>query len=381
MPLGSRTFIKALLAMTGTIIGAGVFGLPAAFARVGFWPGTFLFFFLTLAVALTHALYVAIILKIPGKKHLAEYAKHGLGETAHAVASVTFPLHIIGSNVAYIILGGEFSALLADAIGLSLPLSLWQILFWLSTVTIVYYGLRSIALVESYATLLLLVTMVVAIVLVWPSVVLSPIAQLGSWENLALPFGVFLFTLSGLSVVTEVVEITKRSRVDAYGSVILGTVVASLFSYIFGVALYLASRGFPVRSSTELIALLPSAWAWIVPLLGLLAIITSYITSAESLRSSLVTDVKLKPKLAMGLALLTPFIIFTITTRDFLSVIGFVGAVLIAINYLIVCLIGWKMASGIRSTMRRLSYSVVCILLMSVFAFGMLQKLFSRTNL
>ena len=70
MVLAHRSFLQAALAMTGTIVGAGVFGLPAVFARIGFVWGTILYLGLACVVTAMHLLYVEV--------HLAAGSSHRL---------------------------------------------------------------------------------------------------------------------------------------------------------------------------------------------------------------------------------------------------------------------------------------------------------------
>lgn len=377
---GPRSFLKAVLTLTGTIIGAGLFGLPAAFAAVGFWPGTILFFFLAGTVMVAHLLYVEVILASHKKQRLTGYAKDGLGQVGFDVAAITYPLQIVGANVAYIILGGEFLILLAAAVGIGLPLSVWQFGFWLIGAVLVLFGLRLVAAVESLATILLLSVLAIAIGLVFPRAD-AGLIQIGSWEGFFLPFGVFLFSLSGLSIVSETVEIAGRNRARAYGAVSVGTMIAALFSWLFGITLYLAAGGFPIRYTHELVSILPAGWGLLIPLLGFLAIITSYITTAEDLRATLQHDFAFSRVVALAAALLSPLVIFILITRDFLSTIGFVGAVFIGTNYTIVSLLAWKIASRYRRPFVRFAASFLCVMCAAVFIFGAVQRLFSQTVL
>lgn len=366
--------------MTGTIIGAGIFALPAAFSRVGFWPGTFLFFFLAAIVIITHLLYVEVILASKGNLRLPGYAHAGLGELGFRAATISYPLQIIGSNVAYIILGGEFFSILARHFGLNIPTSLWQLAFWVGGAVTVLFGLRFVAAVEFYATGFLLAALLIAVAVVGPLVDTS-LVQIGSPTGWLLPFGVFLFSLSGLSIVSEVVELAGRKRAWSYAAVTIGTGTAALFSWMFGVTMYLAARGYPIRTTAELISVLPNAWAWLIPLLGFLAVGTSYITTAKDLEAALRNDYKLKPRESVAVALLTPLALFILIARDFLSTIGFVGAVFVGMNCIMVCLLALKEFHKLKRRFPRIMVSTLTVFVISVYVFGIFQKLFSRESL
>jgi amino acid permease len=371
----ARPFIKAVLIMAGTIIGAGIFGLPAAFASVGFWPGTILFFFLAGVVVSTHLMFTEVVLASKKKLRLTGHAREQLGPIGFQVATVSYPLQLIGACIAYIILGGEFIHVLMQMAGLNLSLPIWQLGFWAFGALIALYGLNIVSYFESWATGFLLIAIFVAVIVSAPFVEFANI-EFGNLENWFLPFGVFLFSLSGLSIVSEAVEISEHNRRVAYGSVTVGTMIAALFSWIFGVTLYLAARGFPIQTTSDLISVMPRAWAWLIPVLGFLAVITSFVAIAEDLENTLVSDYKIRPRIASALALFTPLVLFILITRDFLQTISFVGAVFVGINAVIVCLLAWKIAVGYKRPVIRALASTFSILIMSVFIFGIVFKLF-----
>jgi amino acid permease len=52
---GNRTLVRATLTMIGTIIGAGIFGVPAMFEKTGVLVGTVTFWFIAAIVLATAA--------------------------------------------------------------------------------------------------------------------------------------------------------------------------------------------------------------------------------------------------------------------------------------------------------------------------------------
>lgn len=380
MSIRGRSFLRAFLVMVGTIIGAGIFGLPAAFARVGFIPGTVLFFFLALVVTATHLIMAEQLLATGERERLAGLARRGLGEFAYEVTSLTYPLGILAANFAYIILGGEFLAVMASGLGVQLPIALWQIAFWAGGALTVMFGLKMVARVESYATAALLLVIGGVLLLALPLIDMRQVAT-ASWHDWHLPFGVFLFSLSGMSVVGEVVEMTTRRRRDTYLALIAGTLLSALVSWGFGVALFLAAHGDPIRNAADMVSVLPSHAAWIVPLLGFLAVATSYITTAQDLRVTFEYDHKWKPYVALAAALLTPLALLAVLSRDFLAIIGFIGSVFIGINGVVIAALGYKAFFRHRDYLRHVLGTAACALLIGVYVFGILQRLFSRTSL
>ena len=370
-----RPFSRAVLLVTGSIVGAGIFGLPAAFAEVGFWPGTILFFFLAGMVIATHLMYTEVILATKKKMRLTGYAREGLGKMGFRLATISYPLQLIGACIAYIILGGEFIQILMQQVGVQIALPVWQLGFWALGAMIVLYSLKFVSLFESWATTFLLLAIILAVSISVPFVDFG-IIQIGNPERWFAPFGIFLFSLSGLSIMSEAVDLAGRKRMHAYGAVTVGTLIAALFSWVFGVALYLAARGYRIETTHDLISELPAGWAWLIPILGFLAVITSFIAISEDLETTMHIDYKLKPKVASAVALFTPLILYILVTRDFLATISFVGSVFVGMNAVIVCLLTWKVVTHYKNTAARVIGSTFTVFVMSVFIFGVVLKLF-----
>jgi len=370
----SKRIRKATLALIGTIIGAGVFGLPALFSIVGFWPGTLLFWILAIVVLLTHLYYVEIILAFKKRMRLTGYAGAILGSWGHVLAGVAYPLQIIGVNFIYLILGGAFLAGLAQLVGLGGQMLLWQFIFWFIGATVVLLGLSFLARVEALATWLLIGSMVLIVGLSARQWDLTTLDR-ANWTLFFLPFGIFLFALSGFPVISEVVEIAERKRRDAVIAVTVGSLAAAFLSWFFGVGLYLAAHGHIGRNPSDLILMLPHAWSWLIPLMGFLAVITSYVTTAQDLKETFRLDFHIGEWFAWALALFTPLALL-LTRGDFLSTLDFVGTLFGGIASLLVVFMALKLFHA-RAKAPWYWSRFICVLILLIFAAGILYKLFS----
>lgn len=380
MSTTSRSFLRAFLAMVSTIIGAGVFGLPAAFVRLGFIPASLLFAVLALVVTATHLILAEQLLATRERQRLAGLARRGLGEFAYQVTSFTYPMGIIAANYAYLVLGGEFLAVLSRGLGFPIPVGIWQVVFWVAIAGTVSLGLKALAVVDSWLVPLKMLVLLVVVLLAGPLMDLEQVAT-ASWVNWYLPFGIFLFTLSGVSAVGEAVELAGRRRGVSLSAVAIGTLVSALLSWMFGASIFLAARGFPVRNASDIASVFPSALWWVVPLLGFLAVATAYVTTAHDLRSTFQFDQKWKPWVAKSVALLSPLALLALLSRDFLSAIGFIGAIVIGINSLVIAALGYKAMFRHRDHARHLLGTAGCAVLMGVYVFGIVQQIFSRNTL
>lgn len=376
----ARSILMAVLAMVGTIIGAGIFALPAAFAAVGFWPGTILFWTLALATTVTHVLFAGLLLHEHHRMRLTGLVERHMDPFFHTVAQITYPLQIIASIFAYLILGGEFLSVLTRAAGIQAPVGLWQVLFWILGGVTVLFGLKTVARVNSLATGAKMAALLLAVVVAWP-LIDGGFMQGSGWRDWFLPFGIFLYALSGLSAVGETVEITKRNRHDALWAVGIGTVVSAILSWMFGVSIFLAARGYPLHTISDVISVLPSAWALLIPVLGLLSVMTAYLNMAEDLKETLDLDFKLNAKQAAIIALGLPALMLLAFSRDFLGTIGFIGSVFVGINGLMVCAMAFKSFEKERRASTRLVGLFTIVMISGIYLFGLFQRILFRESL
>lgn len=326
------------LNLIGTVIGAGVFGLPPVMAKTGVLGGTLLFFGILLVGLLLHLLYAQVVLADRAKRRLAGYADRWVGTWAKWFAFVVFFFKCAGAILAYIILGGEFLSIIARGFGVNVQLWIWQIVFWVVGSFIVFFGLKVVTLVEDKLTWFLIAAMVFSMVVLVPFfdwrdlMIWQP---LGFWQGI----GVMFFAVMAMTVIPESVEIAGRKPEIANRGIFWGTIVAGVMSWAFGMSIALA---YPQISSSKDIGLaFPPIFWWLIPAIGLLAVITSYLTVTQALKNLWHWDGKVNPIAAWIIAVVFPLVLFFITSRNFLDTIGFVGGVLTGLSGLIVCLCAW----------------------------------------
>ncbi|MBD3251568.1 hypothetical protein GF380_03910 [Candidatus Uhrbacteria bacterium] len=343
---------KGTLLLLGTIIGAGIFGVPSMIGVWGIVPFTGAFVVLT-AVTLTAHLYYAEAL-IANKRHsrLAGQAKHWLGRGPSWFAGVVQALQIFGSNLAYIILGGEFIAVIAIVAGVEVPLLYWQVAFWLIGGIFVLYGLRLVTRVESFLTWLLVAVIVILVAVFTTQLDFTIIFNLPSSFSFE-PYGVILYAILGATSLPEVAEVVHYRREDMHLSVIRGTLAAAILTYGFGITAWLASGGALGRDPAEVVLLLPPVLQILIPIFGLLAVMTSFIASALDLRNMFHVDYHFSNAFAWVVALGTPLALLFLTARDFLTTIGLVGSVFGATVALLSVLMG---RAALRRRKRRIKW-------------------------
>ncbi len=342
----SSPFLRATLTLIGTIIGAGVCALPIAMDRVGILTGSVVYWLLVFAVLAAHLLYVEVILAKPSlsKKRMPGQAGEVLGPWAQRITFITQPLHIIGACLIYLILGGEFLSVIGEALGVNLSLLSWQLLFWIGSSVVVMYGLKVIVKVETVLTWLLILTLLALSIVYGIDGDGARFLQ-ADWSSAFLVVGAFLFSTFGIMVIPEIVDVCERKADRTRLVVSLATLVSAFFMWVF--AVFTASAIPGIRTASELAHALPAGLFWLLPLVGFLAVATSFLTQVQDLRATFERDAKMSKWVSFALAIGAPILLLLFLTRDFLSTVGFVGGVLSSVTAITVALMAVKLKRAV----------------------------------
>lgn len=371
----SSAIRRAALAMIGTIIGAGVFALPAMFARVGFWPATVLFWLIAMAVLIMHLLFVDVQLILKKRRRLPGYVGAELGPVPFWIASITYPFASVGVLLVYVILGGEFLAMLARPLGLEYPF-LWQMLFWLVGALVVFFGLKLVARVEAAVSVIKIASMFIILALfIFLRHGISINTSFADWSSFSAPFGVFLFSLAGLSVVSEAVEITGRQRRAALEAVAAGTLAAAFLSWLFGAGIFLAVGARAGGDPLALAAFLPSDLWWLIPFFGFLAVGGAFLMTAQDLTATFHLDYHLNKLFSWILAFCLPLILFLVTARNFLQTIDVVGTIFGGIDGILVGMMAVHLFRRRHVHGRLVWWYALPMAVLAIFSLGMLSRL------
>lgn len=329
--------------MLGTIIGAGIFGVPAVFASFGILWGSVLFWLLAAGVFALHLFYVEMILV---RRSLAEHRFPGqlriiLGPWAERVATVSHPGHLVGASVAYVLLGGGFLAALAGMVGLPENVAAWKAAFFLGGIVTAFVGLGFVSKVEAAMTWALVGLMSICIaafgLVADPSVFFASHAFAFSDIGKA---GVFVFAVYGLSIIAQVAELCGFQPARTRRAVAAGSAAAALLTWLFGVFGFAAAGPGSSLDIVRIGELLPDGFRALVPLVGFFAVATSFVTLFEELK-----DVFRKEwgwtapmSLAGAVAAVTAVLVLA---SDATQVMSYVGGLFLGINGMLASLAGF----------------------------------------
>lgn len=330
----NRKFFFATASFIGAMVGAGVFGIPYAVSRAGFWPGFICLVFLGGVAWLLHLVCGEVALRTQGKQRLPGYTKKYLGRNAYWLSVVSAIFGIFAALLAYIILAADFVSLLFPS-----PSSLnilVAIIFWAILSVGVWRGFKTAAVAELVMAILLIAVM--AAIVAWgaPKINIAHFSGV-NYPQLFLPYGVIFFAFIGIAAIPEIEEIlispdgrdsAKSGRIFIW-AISLGSLIPLLL-YAGFTAVVVGVSGQNV-SPDALKGLAPYLGEGIVKLgalFGILAITTSYLFWAINLKNTLIHDLNIKKRLADIFVIAVPIGLFLAGLRSFIAVIGVAGAII-----------------------------------------------------
>ena len=333
-------FLLALSTLVGTIIGAGIFGLPYVVAKSGIIPGVFYFVLLGGVVMILHLMFGEIALRTTEKHRLIGYASLYLGNWAKKLVTVSTVVGIVGALLAYIIIGGDF---LYIALGSFIPLSsfAFAVVLWFVLSLFILRGIQAIAKTELLMDIILFAVVGVIFVFALPHFQLQNFMLFDSL-HVFLPYGVVLFSFLGLSAIPEIAELFKHTsekrsldNLIVWSSVICGGLFFAFTLFVVGVSGAATSQD----ALSGLIPFLGEKVVLLGAVFGLVAIAGSFLVLGNYLKNSLRYDYKVPYGISVAVAIFSPILLFLLGLREFIFVIGVVGALVAGLEGSVIALI------------------------------------------
>jgi len=316
--------------LIGTIIGAGMLGIPYVVSQAGLLYGLGLILILGLAFILLHLMLGEVVLRTKEQHQLAGYAEKYLGSIGKRMMTLIMFVGIYGALSAYLI--GEGVSLHA-IFKVGSPL-LYTLIFFVIGVLIVWRGIKSTGKVELYLILLLLLV-----------VVIIGFYSLNKIEdkNLTvfyphyffLPYGVILFSLLGFAAIPEMQEELGNNKKLMKKSIIVGAIIPIIVYMLltFIVVGVLGGDKFLQLDSNQRIATI-ALGMFSHPLLGLfanvlavLAMFTSFLSLSTAMIEFYQFDYHLNHGVAVLITFLLPIIIVLLNVTSFIAILGLTGGI------------------------------------------------------
>lgn len=345
------------LLVSGTTIGAGLLGLPATCAFMGFYPSVLLFLVVWLFMLCTGMFFVDIACDMKKKANIISMAEATIGRWGMALSWISYllllyslmALYLTGSATIFrdgigLLFGVEINSFLSTFI---LPL-LFGWLIYLGT-----YGVDIINRVLMFgliASYLLLASFLPGHI---------EVANLQHYSFPAMIFALpFIVTSFGYHIIIPTLgpymKYDKRSMLMAvvFGS-ILSLLINTLWQFLVLGVVPLASLAEVWRADTPITSVLAdvvhsSTLGTGIYLFSIFAILTSFLGVALSLADFLIDGLKIKKGwegrlLAIVLTFVPPLIFISTYSSGFLLALGYAGAFVAILLIFIPSAMVWKL--------------------------------------
>ncbi|MCX6723086.1 MAG: hypothetical protein NT094_03380 [Candidatus Staskawiczbacteria bacterium] len=334
-----KNYIYPISVFSGGVIGVGFLSLPYVTRQAGIWTMLGYFLIITSLIVIINLIFCDISLKTPDFKRFPGYVGYHLGKKAEYLAMVLIILGSLGVLLAYLMIGSQFLMSVFHPVFLGSLLT-YAFIFFLIVSVIIYFDIQLVSRVEFGVLFLLFVSLFFIFIKGFSQIKFGNIfigAQGISGNNLFLPYGPLLFALWGTGLIPEVEEMIRGNKQRLKKIVTISTIIISVFYFLF-VVLILGIAGYKTEPTAlaGLKNILESNLVSIALFMGALTAIVAFIAQGILLKKTLIFDLKLKHNHAFIITCFPPLILFLIGVTSFVSLLSFVGAVLIGIDGILI---------------------------------------------
>lgn len=344
----AKTYLKGIGMLVGIIFGAGVFALPYALSKAGLFWGIFHFVAAFLILIFLHFWYGEVAYYTNGEHRFTGYTEIFLGKKAKFISFLTTIGSYYGTLLVYGILGGFF----LSNIFRQFSSDFFSIIFFVIGGLLAFWGLEKIAAINFYLTIPLFGFIVYLFFVSLPSININNFLANnkvvnGDWF---LPYGVWLFALSGFAAIPEVRDIFSNLSVKNFKRIILaGISLAALFYFIFVIAVWGASGKFTTEDALSGIISVLGVKAFLLgSLIGAIAVFNSYLALSSDMKNIFIYDFKFSKIWAWLVAVIPPVALFLSGAVDFTKTIGLIGSLGLGIAGIFIILMRHKMYKMVR---------------------------------
>jgi amino acid permease len=314
--------------------------LPYAFFKSGFFIGFLELVILTGVVLLIQLIVGEVALRTKGRKRLISYAEEYLGIRWKNAVTISVLLSGIGTLLVYIILGGRFLSVFIDTN------PFWgSIVFFALWFFMVLFKPRSFGKAEFFIGSFVLLIIVLITLFNFGYINLDNFKfEEMNVANVLLPYGIILFAITGYSVIPEMEDILGKERRKLRSAVIWGTLIPIIIYLIFIFTIVGISGSLTSQDAISGLAraLNSKTILWVGSLLGFLAIIEAALSHGVYIKETIWYDLKANKWTAWVLTGLAPLVLFLLGARNFVTIIGLVGALFFGFHAVVILLIHKK---------------------------------------
>ena len=314
--------LEATALLVGTIIGAGIFGIPYVIAKAGFLTGLVTIGMLGAVLIVLYLYLGEVVLRTKGNHQLTGYAEKYLGKTGKTIMSVSMLAGIFGALIAYILgMGQSLNAVFGGNPWI------YSLLFFAGFAVAIYFGIKTVAKIEFWILPALVVVIVLFAIFSFNKIDIMNLSGFYPY-NLFIPYGVILFALLGGAAIPEMRQHLRfecrKFRKSLFIGMIIPIAVYALFALIV--------VGVTGIGTTEIATIgLGKALGYHMIILGNLFAVftmgTSFLTLGLAGKQMFNYDYKINHFLSWFLAMFIPLTIALSGLTSFIKAIGIAGTI------------------------------------------------------
>ncbi|MFH1275886.1 MAG: aromatic amino acid transport family protein [Candidatus Woesearchaeota archaeon] len=341
-----RKLLIAITTLVGTIIGAGILGIPYVVAKAGFWYGSFLILLIGIAFVFLNLFVGEVVLRTNGHHQLTGYAEKYLGKNGKRLMLFAMMINIYGALIAYLIgEGTTFSAIF----GFGHPL-VYTLIFFVIVSVIISKGIKATG--KSELILISLLVLVVILIGIFSFNSMNAENFVGFNPLYAfLPYGVILFAFMASPAMPELNEVLRgKDKKLMKKAIFIGSIVPIVLYLLFVLTVVgvVGLNNFESLADNQRIATVALS-VFTYPILGKLAnflavlsMFTSFLALGLAMVQMYMFDYGFKHRNALLLTLILPLVIVLAGITTFIKVLGFTGAIAGGLDGILVVLMFWK---------------------------------------
>ncbi len=369
----NKKFLYGTSVISGTIIGIGLFALPYVAMKSGIWVLLGYFLFLFPIATLVHYFFAELALHTPDFKRLPGFVRIYLGKKAEKLSRIIIVIALLGTLLAYMILGGDFLfELFSPSFGGNS--FFYTFIYFVIGSLVIFFGIKAIAKIQFFGLILFFLILIFIFLKGLPYFQTENLfVATNGFKNFFLPYGVVLFSLWGAVIIPEVEETLGKDKQILRKIIPFAILIPCLVSVFFAISIL----GITGDQTTEsalggLRALFGDGIVSAILFFGVLTTFTSFIVLGLTLKKVLWYDMHLPQNLSWLIACCLPFALYLLGFKDFVVVISFLGAVMWASEAILINLMYKKFAFAFPDKvkypkLRFLVYPLIIIFMLGIF--------------
>lgn len=363
----TRQFIHALATFLGTIIGVGIFALPYNYIKA---PGLSIVI-LILSAAILGSIYIAyldlIFEKGIGFHQLPGIVKKLFGQRWQNLVTILLSLSRSGILFLYMLIGGDFGHLvIKNLFGIEVSrIVISMAIFFLASLAI-RRKIKFLARIQFWLSLFIILTIAVVSGIGLARIGLSDLSFIGELSSgdlgiseklgiIGVIYGTSIGALSGIAAVPSMKGLIENENKLRLVTSLAGLIATLVYT---GFALFVITNSSSVTPDA-LSGLGSNWWVSLMAAVGLVCVVTSYLSLGNSLFEIFNIDYKASENIAWLMTFIPPTLLLLSGFDNFAEFAALIGGAIGGIESIIILVCYWVEEKRIGELTGKLKFFIV----------------------